>query len=166
MDTQKVLIDKWVAKGYSPQLAASIVADSAEIQPAAAAPAEPAFKLNDLIQIKHFDTSVLERGQTQTPTQTPNVLHWIYARVLEAVGAGGKPTLVVFVDHPGNVFNGEKKIVGPDDYRTAADVQAELAALPQNPSSEIVKDLRRSLTFQADRLQPAKYRSGKQGLAK
>lgn len=158
-ETKQDLIDKWVAKGYSPKLAAQIVADVDEIHARAvetAAPAAPAIApaidIGTAVQVQSFETAVLERTTSRTPEQTPNVLHWIYARVAEIISEDG--VLVVIVDHPGNVEHGVKKVVEPGEYRTAADVQAELDSLPSNPGNDRVKDLRRSLTVQLNRLQP------------
>lgn len=151
-DTKQEQIDKWVAKGYSPALAATIVADSEEIQPAPGAPPVPALALGTRIQVLTFETAVLSRTQSRTPEQTPNVPHWIYARVAEVVGDGG--VLIVIVDHPGNVDHGAKRVVEPGEYRTAEDLEKELAELPSNPVNDGVKDLRRSLQVQIGILKP------------
>lgn len=162
-ETKQDLIDKWVVKGYSPKLAAQIVNDVDEIHTRAgveetAAPAVSAMKLGATVQVPTFETAVLERTTSRTPEQTPGVLHWIYARVAEVVSEDG--VLVVIVDHPGNVEHGVKKVVEPGEYRTAADVQAELDSLPQNPINDGVKDLRRSLAVQLNRLQPPTLAGG------
>ena len=143
-DTKQELIDKWVAKDYSPKLAAQIVDDTAEIHGNGAA-AAPLVKVGQKIQVRQIDSAVFQKDRPPTP----GVVHWIYATVLEVLGGS---LAMVQISQPGNIEHGTRKVVTPADYRTKAYVQAELDSLPANSTNDGVKDLRRSLGVQLNLL--------------
>ena len=143
-DTKQELIDKWVAKDYSPKLAAQIVDDAVEIHGNGDA-AAPFVKVGQKIQVRQIDSAVFQKDRPPTP----GVVHWVYAKVLEALGGS---LATVQINHPGNIEHGVTKVVEAADYRTKSDVQAELDALPANSTNDGVKDLRRSLGVQLNLL--------------
>jgi hypothetical protein len=101
--------------------------------------------LGQRIQVKTIDTALLQKNQEPTP----GVVHWIYADVLEVMQTGA---LLVQIEHPGNISHGVRKVVKAGGYRTKQDLEADLAALPENPTLDTLKDLRRSLQVQIDLL--------------
>jgi hypothetical protein len=148
---KKTLAAQLVGKGYSEKLAANIAEDLAaifteanplaSIAPTAHAESEPLLKPGQRIQIKAIDSTILVKHQPISH----GVVHWIYADVLEVLD---NSLAMVIVNHPGNLEHGVQKVVTLGQYRTKADVQAEIDALPANPINAAVKDLKRSLTVQ------------------
>jgi len=150
MDARAELIEKWKAKGYSPQLATQIVDDSAEVF-GSPAPETPRVKVGQRVQILQRDSTVFERARDeQRPNVTPGVPHWIYAVVLETLGG---QLAMVAVTHPGNFEDGLHKVVTPAEYRTEEDLQQQLTELPEKPTDAKLIDARRSLKVQIAKLQ-------------
>jgi hypothetical protein len=172
--TREQQIAKWTAAGYSrvhaeslvggetveqmeadgpakritasfPGAFAAVTAAKPAAQPAAGKAAQVLLKAGQKIQIKQIDSSNLNRIAKPQPEITPGVVHWIYATVLQLLDNGAA---LVQVTHPGNIEEGAKKVITPGEYRTKSDVQKELYELPENPTIEAVKDLKRSLFVQ------------------
>jgi len=143
--TNEQQIEAWVAEGYSRPLAEKIVETNAKLAP----PSTTGLKVGQIIQMKQIDTTVFEKIPQQTPPRTPGVAHWIYAVVLELVGTA---SALVRVQHPGNIEHGQTWMVSAGDYRTKADLQAELDALPAKTQDKDILDLKRSLGVQIERL--------------
>lgn len=117
-------------------------------EPIVTAPAPPKSKI---VQVRFIDNGAPGTRQAcEVAGRRFSATHWLYATVLEEFPE--LKALRVRVNHRGNLLHGTEMIVGPENYRTADDVQAELESAqkelqfrPRNDSKKRVAGFKAQL---------------------
>lgn len=101
---------------------------------------QPKVQTGELVQLRQFmgiDNETREKMRAEMVEYDP--VHWIYAMVMDVLPDG---RIRLRVDHPGNRWHGEERIVSPDNVRTEADVAALASTAQQVAEKKQTKRLR------------------------